>query len=175
MSTVYITEPGVQIHKKGQRLLATKGEEILLDIPIIKIDRLVLMGSGVSVTTPALHALARKNIDILYLTQRGGFVSRVSGREHKHSQLRHAQSIAVSNSTLALKIAKRIVEGKIHNQRVLTQRHVQSAHWATNPLQSIDDMHKRLDQANSLDEVRGLEGMAARNYFALLRKLFHGS
>jgi CRISPR-associated protein Cas1 len=173
MTTLYVTEQGVQVHKKGQRLIAQKGEEILQDIPMIKIDRVVLMGSGVSLTTPALHALIRKNVDILYLTGRGGFVSRVVGREHKHSRLRYAQALSITNPDLAFTIAKSIVQGKINNQRVLVQRHAEGNHWAKRAIRTMNEMKSRVDSAQNLDELRGLEGMAAKEYFGLLRNLFH--
>ncbi len=171
MSTLYITEQGAQVHKKGGRIIIKQGDDILQDIPLIKIDRLVLMGSGVSLTTPALHALVRKNIDVLYTTGRGGFVSRVVGREHKHSRLRHSQALAVSNHKLALKVAKSIIQGKVNNQRVLVQRHAEGGHWAKRALDNMNRMRQRVESAQNLDEARGLEGMAAKEYFALLRRL----
>lgn len=171
MPTVYITEPGVQIHKRGQRLLAVKGEDILQDIPLIKVERLILMGSGVSVTTPVLHALARNKVDVLFLTKGGGFVSRMIGREHKHSRLRHAQALSVSQEKLSFSIAKKIVEGKIHNQRVLAQRHTRKLSWAAGPLNTMSKMHSRVSGCRDLDELRGIEGTAAREYFHLLRGL----
>lgn len=171
MSTLYVTEPGVRVHKKGKRLLIRRGKEVLQDIPMIKIDRVVLMGRGVSVTTPALFALTYENVDVLYLTGRGGYVSRVVGREHKHSKLRHAQAIAVTNQGLALDIAKNIAKGKIHNQRVLVQRHAEGARWAKRALKTMAKMVRRVESSQNLDEVRGLEGTAAKEYFAIMRKL----
>lgn len=171
MSTLYVTEQGVQVHKKGQRLIVKKGNDILEDIPLIKIDRVVLMGRGVSITTPALYSLTRKNIDVLYLTGRGGFVSRMVGREHKHSRLRHSQALAVTDPSLALGIAKNIVRGKINNQRVLVQRHSEGARWANRAINTMHEMRQRLDSAKNMDELRGFEGMAAKDYFSLLRRL----
>lgn len=173
MSTLYVTEQGAQVHKKGGRLVIRHGEDVLQDIPLIKIDRLVLMGSGVSVTTPALHALVRKNIDVLYLTGRGGYVSRMVGREHKHSRLRHAQAHAISDPVLAMAVAKQIVQGKINNQRVLVLRHAEGARWGRQALNVMYKMRQRVDSASNLGEVRGLEGMAAKEYFGMLRKLIH--
>lgn len=171
MSTLYVTEQGVQVHKQGQRLIVKKGNEILQDIPIIKIDRLVLMGRGVSLTTPALHALTFNNIDVLFLTGRGGYVSRVVGREHKHSRLRHAQALSVVDPAMGMQVAQRIVFGKVHNQRVLVQRHSEGLPWANRALDTMDAMRRRVETARNLDEVRGLEGIAAKDYFSLLRKL----
>ena len=171
MATLYVTEPGVQVHKQGQRLLVKRGTDILQDIPVIKVDRLVLMGRGVSVTTPALYALIQQNVDILYLNSRGGYVSRVVGRAHKHSRLRQTQALAVTDTARALAIARAIVSGKVTNQRVLVQRHSEGAGWARSALALMDSMRKQVDLARDLDGLRGREGLAAKEYFRLLRQL----
>jgi CRISPR-associated protein Cas1 len=171
MATLYVTEPGVQVHKQGQRLLVRRGKEILQHIPLIKVDRVVLMGRGVSITTPTMYALIHNKIDILYLTSNGGFISRVVGREHKHSRLRQAQAIAVTHPEIAMRIAQSIVEGKINNQRVLVQRHAEGAGWARSALERMDNMRRQIDKVNNLDELRGHEGMAAKDYFGLMRQM----
>lgn len=171
MATLYLTEPGLQLHKEGQRLLVKRGQEVIEDIPMIKVERVILMGRGVGVTTPVVHALTRSNIEILYLNRRGGFISRLIGRDHNHSRVRFAQSLAASRPDVSLRVAKRIVEGKVHNQFVLAQRHAGSQPWAADLLQTMKDMQRRVDTATTLDEVRGLEGTAARAHFAILRRL----
>ena len=130
MATLYVTEPGVQIHQQGERLLVRRGDELLQDIPLIKIDRVVIMGRGAGLTTPALYALAQRRVDVLFLNSRGGFVSRLVGREHRHSRLRQQQALAVGDPQRALAAARSITAGKIHNQRVLLGRHAEGAAWA---------------------------------------------
>lgn len=172
MATLYVSEPGVQVHKQGQRLLVKRGTEVLQDLPLIKIDRVVLMGPGVSLTTPALYTLTRQNIDVLYLNSRGGYISRLVGREHKHSRLRQLQAIATTDQQQALDVARSIVMGKVNNQRVLVRRHVKGAGWARSALARMDDMRKQAEKAKSLDELRGREGFSAKEYFKLLRRIF---
>jgi CRISPR-associated protein Cas1 len=172
MTTLYVTEPGVQVHKQGQRLLVRRGEEILEDIPLIKIERVVLMGRGVGLTTPALYALTQQKIDVLFLNSRGGFVSRMMGREHKNSKLRYAQALAVADPKRMMAVAYAIVCGKVNNQRVLVQRHAEGAPWARQALDTMAQMMRQVESARTPDEVRGHEGLAAREYFAILRALF---
>jgi len=172
MATLYVTEPGVQVHKQGQRLLVKRGTEVLQDIPLIDVERVVMMGRSVSVTTPAIYALTQRKVDVLYLNSRGGYVSRLVGREHKHSRLRHAQALAISDPQRALSVARAIVDGKVNNQRVLVQRHAEGAAWAGSALSLMDRMRRQVDQANTLDDLRGREGMAAKEYFHLLRQIF---
>ncbi len=171
MATLYVTEPGVQIHQQGERLLVRRGDELLQDIPLIKIDRVVIMGRGAGLTTPALYALAQRRVDVLFLNSRGGFVSRLVGREHRHSRLRQQQALAVSDPQRSLAAARAIAAGKVHNQRVLLGRHAEGAAWAASALQGMAQSIARLEGTHTLDEVRGLEGLSAHQYFAGLRQV----
>lgn len=171
MATLYVTEQGTQVQKKGQRLLLVRGEEVLQDIPLIKLDRVVVMGQGINITTPALFTLVRNKIDVLYMTQRGGFISRVVGREHNHTQLRHQQGFAINDGRLGLVIAQAIVRGKVNNQRVLVQRHAEGAPWAGRALDSMQRMMRQVTEGRTLDEVRGHEGLAAKEFFSIYRQL----
>ena len=171
MPTLYVTEPGTQVHKMGERLVLVKGQDVVEEIPMIHVDQVVMMGRGVGLTTAAMFALVKKGADIVYLTRAGRFVSRLAGSEHKHSRLRHSQALMVSDLTRTIDIAVAIVEGKINNQRTLVRRHAEGSSWASGELAGMDAMMKRVSQSRNLDEVRGFEGQAAKNYYALMRRL----
>ena len=72
---------------------------------------------------------------------------------------------------MAIKIAQAIIEGKINNQRVVVQRRSKGANWTKSALKRMDKMRKEIKNTDNLDELRGHEGMAARDYFHLLRRL----
>lgn len=171
MSTLYVTENGVQVHTEGQRLLVKKAGQVLQDIPMIKVDRLVLMGRGVSVTTPTLFALAQRQVGVYFLNSRGRFIARTSGSDHHHSRVRQAQVRACDDPARAMAIAQAIVNGKVSNQRVLVQRHAEGEPWARGALEMMDAMRQQVGSARSLDDLRGREGLAAKEYFTLMRRL----
>ena len=173
MATLYVTQPGTQVRKVDERLVLMRGEEILEDIPLIKVDRVILMGRGVSLTTPAMFALAKRGVDVVYLAGSGRYVSRVVGSEHKHGRLRHTQSLLVADPAFSLRLAAAIVAGKISNQRTLVRRHAEGAGWARQALEGMDAMMGLAGTARTLDELRGFEGRAAREYFSLLRRMLN--
>jgi len=171
MGTLYVTEVGVQVHKEGQRLLVKKDGEVLQDIPMIKVDRVVLMGKGASITTPTLYALTNRKVSVYYLSSRGKYMLRTVGDDHRHSRLRQAQTRATDDPARSLAVAQEIVRGKVHNQRVLVQRHAEGQPWARAALSQMDEMRRQVDSAHNLDELRGREGLAAKAYFSLLRQI----
>jgi CRISPR-associated protein Cas1 len=171
MSTLYLSQPGAQLHKEHDRLLVKRGDDILEAVPMIKIDQVVLMGRGVGISTSALHALIRNKVDIVYQTGGGGHIARVIGAEHKNGRLRHQQSLLASDPLFALQTAQNIIYGKISNQRAVVRRHAEGAPWAGRALTAMDEMIKRLGTAQDADQLRGMEGQAAREYFGLLRQM----
>ncbi len=56
MSTVYITEQGATLRQSSRHLVVTKGKEKLMHIPLINVERLVLLGN-VQITTQAINML----------------------------------------------------------------------------------------------------------------------
>lgn len=178
MPTVYVSEPGAQVHKMGDRLLVVKEKEVLEEIPIAKVDQLVLVGRGVGVTTAVLLTLSQRGVDIVYLSGTGRFVSRVVGEEHKHSRLRQRQALVVANPQLALLVAGAIVQGKLENQRALVRRHLQrdgrgegSPGRQSVDLAGMEQMKQNAASAANIDQLRGFEGQGARLYYGILRLL----
>lgn len=53
----------------------------------------------------------------------------------------------------------------------LVQRHAERAAWAGQALEGMNEMARRVDTARTLDELRGLEGQGAKDYFSLYRRL----
>lgn len=171
MATLYVTEIGAQVRKVGERLVLVKGQDVLEEIPLPEIDQVVMMGQSVSLTTAALFALTRRGVDIVYLTGAGRQAAHVTGPEHKHGRLRHLQALMVAQPQQTLALAGAMVQGKINNQRALARRHVERDPSAAQALAGMDAMARRIAQARSLDELRGLEGQAAKEYFSLFRRL----
>jgi CRISP-associated protein Cas1 len=171
MATLYLSQPGAKLHKEHDRLLVKRGEEVLEAVPLIKVEQVVLMGRGVSISTSALHALTRSGVDIVYLSGTGKYLSRMVGQEHKNGRLRHQQSLLASDVLFSLQTAQSIVYGKIINQRAVVRRHAEGAPWAGRALSAMEEMIKRLGTAQDADQLRGMEGQAAREYFGLLRNM----
>ncbi len=43
MPTLYLTEQGSTLRKEGQRLEVTKGEQLLLSVPALRVERIMVL------------------------------------------------------------------------------------------------------------------------------------
>ncbi|MBI4820414.1 MAG: CRISPR-associated endonuclease Cas1 [Deltaproteobacteria bacterium] len=187
MSVVYVLEQGAQVQVSGGRLFVARGRDELRSVPIEEVEQLALMGN-VSLTAPATRALLRRGIDTVFLTRSGSFVGRLTTGFSKNILLRRAQHQRFADPAFALPIAKRIVAGKIANQRRVLARAQRKR--ASDPLAKAlvslrlaeeklrEELRPRpgseLGAANTegeLDRLRGVEGHASAIYFGVFGEL----
>lgn len=172
MSKLYLTEQGAILHKIGERLVATRDDQVIEDIPLIELDQVILMGN-IRVTTPLLTQLLREGIDVVYLTRYGRYKGRLVGPESRFGQLRYVQIKRADDTTFSLAIAKQIVWGKLNNQQVLIRRHSRNSPSAeaARALKGIAALLKKVGRTKSVDTLRGYEGQGAALYFPAYGKL----
>jgi CRISPR-associated protein Cas1 len=193
VATLYVTEPGSRVEKEHGRLLVTKDDEVLLAAPLAHITEVVLMG-GTGLTTPAMLALLDAGVSVSLVTRQGKLRGRLIAAEARNLPLRHKQYAASSNEKFCREVSRAIVLGKLKNCRTLARRLARtrppvqegqtgedgpqtedrppstvSAPDADALIARLTDAIRQAPAARDLAELRGLEGSAAKAYFALLR------
>ncbi|MEN8443778.1 MAG: CRISPR-associated endonuclease Cas1, partial [Cyanobacteria bacterium J06555_13] len=162
MPSLYITQPDARLNKKYEAFtVALKQEDgswKKQSVPAQTIDQVVLMGNP-SVTGDALMYALELGMPVHYLSPFGKYLGAALPGHSRNGQLRLAQYGAYKDQDAKLTLVKAIVNAKIHNQYAVLYRHGQKE----NPLK----LRKALvSQQHSVDQVRGIEGLAAREYFA---------
>lgn len=168
---VYVHEQGAVVRKKGGLLQIMKGRATLEELPLMKIEQLVLVGN-VQVTTQAGKYMVSQGIDVVFLTLSGTFNYRYDKSETKFANLRRQQINLCNNPQHSLEIARQIVMGKINNQRMVLHRRAEEDAHAAAAFQGMLEMRRRAEQAHDLDQLRGFEGKAAAYYFEGIRTFF---
>lgn len=167
MANLYLTEQGAVLRKTGDRLIVEKDDTQLLEVECFKIDTIFLFGN-IHVTTPALTVLLEHGIELALLTQGGRLKGQLTPPKAKNVLLRMAQYKQSQDPVMTLSLARTIVNGKIHNAHaLLTRQHrnYPERGFATHR-EELDRLLASVATAESLDSLRGLEGTAARHYFA---------
>ena len=176
MTTLYLTEPGTVVHCQNQTLLIRRrGQEQLCRLAEVE---LVVVLPGIQLTSAALAQLLDRGVETIFLRADGGFRGRLQGSFSTNPEMRLAQ-YQRAYSPWGLELAKRIVRGKIRNQRALLQLRNRATRGQSGPLQEgIDSLAAYLhplDRAATCPEreaLMGLEGHCARIYYQALQHCF---
>jgi CRISP-associated protein Cas1 len=163
LKPVYLNTQGLRVGKSGDVLQVKEKETLRQEIRIHEICQLNLMGN-IQVTTQAIQSLCAAEVPVCYFSQGGWFYGISGGLTTKNVFLRRAQFRLAEESWFCLKLARALVAGKIRNGRVMLMRnHVEPPKLA---VEQMREMAERAERAATLDELLGLEGNAARLYFA---------
>ena len=166
MSTLYLTEQRTKVSITGKRLKVHADKELLLDIPMHKLERVYVFGN-IDITTPAMHSLMRAEIDLSFFTARGQYVGSLGGRMSKNIPLRVQQYQSVFDDEYRLPMARIFIVSKLKNMVDLLRRYSYNHPEVDfkREIETIKNGIKRLDSAFSNDEILGIEGSCSRAYF----------
>ncbi|MFV2104884.1 type I-C CRISPR-associated endonuclease Cas1c [Micromonospora sp. LOL_024] len=180
LNTLYVQTSGTSLHLDGDTVRIyhpdQPGRRLL---PLVRLDHLVLFG-GVTPSDDLLLRCADDGRSVSWLSGSGRFRAGLIGPTHGNPLLRQAQHRAADSAERQLPIAIAFVAGKIHNARQVLLRTARdtSGHRQTALRASAELLAQRLEllaTAASTNEVLGVEGIAARDYFAAMPYLLGDS
>ena len=159
---LYLNSQGVRVGKSGAVLQVKDNRTVLQEVRIGEICQVSLMGN-VQISTQAVQSLCEAEVPICYFSMGGWFYGITTGLNQKNVFLRRSQFRLSDQEYFTRGIARRLVEGKIRNQRTMLQRNHVEPRRET--LTGLKEMGERAERAESLAELLGIEGNAARLYF----------
>lgn len=179
LSTLYVRDHRARIgHRRGSLLVKTPdGNQ---RIPLEGIDGLVMLGGG-QVTSQALEACVKRGVRVAALRQSGAVRFVVGHKTAGNVHLRTALYSAVTDEDASLSLSRAVVAAKLQNSARVVGRWSRDALdpavseslvWRTGQILSRVG---RLERARTPDQVRGVEGDAARIYFRGIRELLASS
>lgn len=176
LNTLYVTLPDSHLRLDNDTLRLLVGDDTRLRVPLHHLGAVVCFGP-VSVSVPLMHRLADDGIALVLLDANGRFKARLEGATAGNVLLRQAQHRSSGDAAFALAHARRLAAGKLHNQRHVLLRGAREAKDADDrqalarAAKDLAASLRSLPAATDLDAVRGVEGQAARGYFAALNRL----
>ena len=159
---VYLNTQGLRVGKSGAVLQCKEKDTVVQEIRMGEICQMNLMGN-IQISTQAVQSLCESGVPICYFSMGGWFYGITTGLNQKNVFLRRAQFRLSEEDYFAKSLARKLVAGKIRNQRTILQRNHVEPPTAT--LMGLKEMAERAEMAASLDELLGIEGNAARLYF----------
>lgn len=159
---LYLNTQGLSVGKSGNVLKVKSKGKLIQEVRIGEICQLNLLGN-IQLSTQAVQALCEADVPIAYFSQGGWFYGITQGLGVKNIFLRREQFRLAEVTPFCLRLARALVAGKIRNQRTMLQRnHVEPPAAA---LAQLKCMQQQAMEADSLEELLGIEGNGARVYF----------
>lgn len=176
LNTLYITLPNAYAHLENNTVRIEIEREKKLQVPLHHLGTVVCFGN-VMVTPALMNRLADEGIGLVFLNDNGRFKARLEGPVSGNILLRQAQYAKAGEVAFALDVARAAVAGKLKNARQVLLRGAREAAGPedqaalSQTAEQLANSIRQLGVADNLDTVRGIEGEAAKNYFAALNYL----
>jgi len=165
---LYVKEQGATLGKSGDVLTVKRRQEVLQKVKLLDVSQVCLLGN-VQVTAQALREITAAGLPIAHFSYGGWFHALTSGLVHKNVELRTAQFAAAADPRRSLRLARQFVVGKIKNARTLLRRHL--AAEDRQALKQLAELGRKARAAREVASLLGIEGMAAKEYFAGFARL----
>lgn len=159
---LYVTGFALTVAKSDQLLEVREKGQRIQQVRLGEVSQVNVYGQ-VTVTGGAVQALCAAEKPLAHFSFGGWFSGLTHGLGLKNVFLRIAQFRRADDEAFGVRLARDIVATKIRNQRVLLQRnHVEPPRAVLDRLKVLAE---RAQRADSLEELLGVEGTAARLYF----------
>lgn len=174
LNTLFVMTEGSYVHMDHDTVIVEIEKIPRLRVPLHHLSGLVIFGNTM-VSPYTISRFAEEGRHMSFYSRSGRFQARMHGRVSGNVLLRVAQFETLNQSDKTLAIARRIVASKIQNSRQILLRagretkDIDEANSFRSSADSLSPLLDRLLSAQNLDEVRGIEGMAAKNYFSVFK------
>jgi len=176
LNTLYVTSQGSYLSKEGETVVVEQEKRKMLQVPVHTIGDIVCFGN-VLCSPFLLGFCAERGVSISFLTEYGRFLACVRGPVSGNVLLRRRQYRMADDEPATAGIAANVVSGKLANCRIVLNRTVRD-HSAKVDAEALKEASKnisriieRVPRMAGTDEVRGLEGQAAAEYFRVFNHL----
>jgi CRISPR-associated protein Cas1 len=172
LNTLYVTSPNAYLSRDGDNAVVSIDGEEKFRAPIHNLEGIVCFNYvGAS---PALMGMCcERSVPICYLSQSGRFLARVTGGVSGNVLLRRKQYRVADSAEGASLLASAFVAGKVLNCRSVLLRFMRDHSDKPGTVQVSEAAEhllqywERLHEYGNTDALRGLEGDAARAYYAV--------
>lgn len=160
---LYLNSQGMRVGKSGEVIQVRDGDELKQEVRLGEVSQINLLGN-VQLSTQAVQAFCSAEVPVCYFSQGGWFYGITTGLNSRNVFLRHRQFMSAEHDGTALRLSRKLVAGKIRNQRTLLQRnHIEAPEQALRLLKALAD---KAEAATEIESLLGIEGSAARIYFS---------
>ena len=169
LHSLFITEEDAELHLKKESLIIAQNGETVAQLPLINLENII----SFSYLTPSIQLiteLCSRQINFAVLSKSGKLKFRAIGETRGNPELRLNQYNVFMNESKRLSVAKVIVKSKLKSCTVFLKRFLKNHRFLEtqigNSIMLLNNCIDEIDSCGSNDEIRGVEGTAARIYYS---------
>lgn len=164
MRTLYVSRQDCYVALQQESLVVKQKGTIYGQVQLPLLEQVLVFGKS-QITTQAIRACLERNIPIAYLSRMGYCYGRLMPLERGYRHLsRYQQELTFIDKLI---VAQKIVTAKLKNSRVLLQRQQRRSPKDSIQLnlKTIEYIIAKIPQAQTLEQLMGLEGAGTAQYF----------
>lgn len=172
LNTLYVMTESCYLTLDGENIVISDGEKKLGRFPLHTLENIICF--TYKGATPALMgACAERQIGMSFFSPRGAFLARTVGKEYGNVLLRKEQYRISDDSSRSVAYAKNMIVGKVFNSRWSIERTLRDHAYRVDSQKlkgistTLYETLPKIDSVCGLDELRGMEGKAAEQYFSV--------
>ncbi|PWQ94028.1 type I-C CRISPR-associated endonuclease Cas1c [Leucothrix pacifica] len=173
LNSLYINQQKTYLHKQRETIVVKLEDKKLGQFPIHNIGNIACFGN-VTVSPFLMGFCAENNVNLTFYTEYGRYLCQVTGKPVGNVLLRREQFRWADSAEKSADITRLIIAAKVANSRAVLQRELRN--HGDNPdisavIKQLAATIRRCKVSNDVDQLRGLEGEAAANYFGVFNDL----
>ena len=170
LNTLFVLTEGSYLSLDGENVLISQNKTEIARFPLHTLEG-ILCFSYAGASPALMGACAQRHVDLAFFTPRGRFLARSVGETSGNVLLRQQQFRAADDPGISCRYAKGFLLGKIYNARWVLERATRD-HPQRVPVDKLKTLSRQLaaslyrtEEAMTAEELRGIEGEAAKLYF----------
>lgn len=171
MSSLYIDRRGVEVRLDGEALAFYEKGERAGTVPLAPLERVFLRGD-VLLHANLLGKLGEKGVGVVVLTGRKAEPSLLLATPHNDASRRIAQFRMSQDPNFCLRVSKKLMEKKLKGQiaflETIFKEDFRHRFLVGHRQRFVKECLEKIPVCTDQASLRGLEGVAAREYFTAL-------
>ncbi len=179
MGSLYVTDNSAAISLDSNCIIVKYGDGMKSTIPIETLESISIFGRS-QLTTQCTQECLKRGIPVSYYSKGGSYFGKLQSTGHINAERQRKQAV-MKEQEWSLVLAAKIIRAKIHNQSIVMSRYAKNKEFdVSESYAQMKILAKKILDADSIEQMMGYEGKAARIYFDVLSKLidkdfeFHG-
>lgn len=172
MTSLYITESGSFVRKRGGHVIIGRNNEILFEVPLERIEDVTLV-DHVQISSQLITEFMERNIPLSWISGYGRYFGSLMSNGSVDILKHQKQFALLQDGTLYFALAKKIILAKVHNQLTILRRYNRNANLdaVDEGIKNILAIRKNIFFTDDTKILMGYEGIISRVYFYALGKL----